>query len=75
MRGRERPIGNCVTIDIEIAAEGFARFKIVGAHELSAVVLSRIIPAEGLAEPVIHSDIKIFHDEDWRLETFSQIER
>ena len=74
MGSGNRPIGNTVAVDVEIAAEVLAGIEIFGAHHFAAIVATAIVPVERLTEVIVHSDVEVGHDEHRGLQSFGQIE-
>ncbi len=76
MRARIGAVGNAVAVDVEIAAEIACRLSsIVGGHHLAAVVLLGVVPLQRPAQPVVHADVEVEHDEDRGLQPVGEIER
>ena len=61
-------------VDIEAAAELAARFEVGEGRELAAVAGAGIVPGERPAEPRVHADVEVHHDEDRRLQPVGEIE-
>jgi hypothetical protein len=68
-------VGNAVAIDVEVAAEIGAGVERFARHHLAAVVLAAVVPGEGAAQPLVHADVEVAHDEDRRLQPFGEVER
>ncbi len=69
--GAER---DAVAVDIEIAAEVAAVVEHLGGHHLAAVVLLAVVPFQRAAEPVVHADVEVEHQEDRGLQPLGEIE-
>ncbi len=67
-------VGDAVAVDVEVAAEFAAFLQHLGRHHLAAVVLPGIVPAQRPAQPVVHADVEIEHQEDRGLQPFGEIE-
>ncbi len=75
MRARIGAIRDAVAVDIEVTAEGLAAVEIGRGHHLAAIHLPVRVPGQRLAQPLIHADIEIEHDEDRRLQPVGEVER
>jgi len=75
MRAGIGAVGDAVAIDVEIAAEVATFLQHLRGHDLAAVILPRVIPAQRPAQPVVHADVEIEHQEDHGLQPFGEIER
>ena len=51
-----------------VAAEVLARLQLLGRHHLAAVVLLAVVPREGFAQALVHTDIKVGHHKHRRLQ-------
>ena len=74
MDAGQRAVRDGVTINVEIAAERLARVQIFGSHDFAAVILACIVPGKRLAQPIVHANVEIFHDEDGCLKPLREIE-
>ena len=74
VRSRQRAVRNGVAVNVAIAAEFLATIEGFGIEHLAAVVNPRIVPLKRVANPVIHADVQIAHDDDRRLQALRQIE-
>ena len=75
MRARIGAVRDAVAVDVEIAAEILAGVEIGGGHHLAAVVFLAVVPLERPAQPIVHADLEIEHDEHRRLQPVGEIER
>ena len=74
MRAGIGAVGDAVAVDVEIAAELLAGVEHLGGHHLAAVVFAGVVPCERMAEPVVHADVEVEHDEDRRLQAVGEVE-
>ncbi len=74
MRAGIGAVGDAVAVDVEIAAEILARLELLVGHHLAAVELAAVVPGEGPAQPFVHADVEVEHDEDRRLQPVGEIE-
>ena len=74
MRAGIGAIGNAVAVDVEIAAEVAAFLEHLRGHHLAAVVLARVVPLQRPAQPMVHADIEVEHQEDHGLQPLGEIE-
>jgi len=74
VRARIGAVGDAVAVDVEIAAEILAGVEVGGGHHLAAVVFLAVVPLQRPAQPIVHADLEIEHDEHRRLQTVGQIE-
>ena len=84
-RGIEVPVGAEDEVDALVdhdrlagldnaeGAEVQARVELLRGPHLAAVIVSVFIPAERFAEPVVHADVQVQHDEDRGLQPIGQI--
>ncbi len=75
MRAGIGAVGDAVAVDVEIAAEVAAFLEHLRRHHLAAVVLLGIVPLQRAAQPVIHADVEIEHQEDRGLQPLGEVER
>ena len=66
-------ITDCVTIDIEVATKLYTVLKLFCGEHLAAVILVVVIPGQRLRHIVIHAEIEVGHQDDWRLQALCQI--
>ena len=59
--GAER---DAVAVDVEVAAEVAAVVEHLRRHHLAAVVLFAFVPLQRTAQPVVHADVEVEHQED-----------
>ena len=74
MGARIGAVGNAVAVDVEIAAEVAAVVEHRRGHDLAAVILLVVVPMQRPAQPVIHADIEVEHQEDRGLQPVGEIE-
>ena len=75
MRSGMGPVGNAVAVHVEVAAEVFSRLQQLVGHHLAAIVRAFVVPGQRFAEPVLHADVQVEHDEDWCLQAVGEVER
>ena len=69
------PVGNAVAVDVKVAAEIGPGLERGRCRYLAAVVFAAVVPGERPAQPMVHADVEIHHDEDRRLQPVGEIER
>ena len=72
---RQRAPRNAVAVHILVAGEFLAGIELGGAHDLAAVIFTRIGPLERFAQMLVHADVQVAHDKHRGLQTFGQIQR
>ena len=72
---RQRAPGDAVAVHILVAGKFLAGIELGGAHDLAAVIFTRIVPLERLAQMLVHADIQVAHHEYRGLKTLGQIQR
>ena len=72
---RQRAPRNAVAVHILVAGKFLAGIELGGAHDLAAVIFTRIVPLERLAQMLVHADIQVAHHEYRGLKTLGQIQR
>ena len=75
MRAGIGAVRDAVAVDVEIAAEVAAVVEHLGGHHLAAVVLLAVVPLQRAAQPVVHADVEVEHQEDRGLQPLGEIER
>ncbi len=74
MRAGIGAVGDAVAVDVEIAAEVAAFLQHLRRHHLAAVVLPRVVPLQRAAQPVVHADVEVEHQEDRGLQPLGEVE-
>ncbi len=64
MGPRQRAPGNAIPIDILVPAEVLAGLEFLGRHDFAPVIVAGPVPAEWLAQALVHADVEVGHDED-----------
>src|SRR5689334_6588284 len=65
--------GDAVTVDVQIAAKLFSGLQLGSSHDFAAVIFARVIPRQRLRQVMIHANVEVEHDEDWRLQPVREV--